>query len=140
MALVTVTVNPVPVCTGNAVCSFVLYNSDTDMAIRALADGDTVSISADCSNDPTKCNIEAVVASPEGATQSVKLNLNGGSVRTESAFPYMLGGDTGAGADINRIPEPGLALGTSTVNAIPFSENSGGTAGTAGSVTFNVVP
>ncbi len=87
MALVTVTVNPVPVCTGNAVCSFVLYNSDTNMAIRALAAGDTVSIIADCSNDSTKCNIEAVVASPEGATQSVRLNLNGGSARTESTPP-----------------------------------------------------
>ena len=110
MALVTVTVNPVPVCTGNAVCSFVLYNSDTDMPIRTLADEDTVSISADCSNNPTSCSFEAVVASPEGATQSVILDLNGGSFRTEGKPPYMLGGDFGAGANIMPIQTSGIWL------------------------------
>ena len=136
--------------TGNVITGFALYNGLTDAFIKTLVNGDTVSLSADCSGGVTGCNIEAVVPSPEGDTQSVRLNLDGGPIpggpfRNENGAPYFLGGDTAGDVFDLPIGQPyigaGLTLGSHTVHATPFSDNSGGgVQGPQASVTFTVIP
>ena len=134
---------------GNIVTGFELYNSASNAPLRVLNNGDTVNLGIDCSGSMAGCNVRAVVPSPEGDTQSVRLNLDGGPIppgpfRNENGAPYFLGGDTAGDVFDLPIGQPyigaGLTVGSHTVNATPFSDNNGGgTAGPAASVTFNVV-
>ena len=121
------------------ITAFRLYNAATDQYIKDLVPGSTVNLSAECSGSVSGCSIEAVVPSPEGATQSVRLNLDGGPIppgpyRNENGAPYFLGGDSNG--DIIELPlgapyvGNGLTVGAHTVNGIPFTANNGG--GTAG--------
>ena len=141
-----------PVLNDNRVVGFELYNASSDAFLRNLENGGSISLDADCNGSVAGCNIRVVVASEEGATQSVRINLDqgpvppsGGPSRTEKGAPYFLGGDTTG--DVFPLPigesyiGGGLTIGSHTVNATPFADNTGGgSAGTPGSVTFNVTP
>ena len=112
----------------NRIVKFVLWNADTDAPIVDLVHGGTVILTG--GNIGANLNVEAVAFDKEGATQSVFLNLNnGGFTRTESAYPYMLGGDTGG--DIFDLASSALTLGVEhTITATPYSANGlGGTSG-----------
>ena len=139
-----------PVVGGNVISGFRLFNAATNAFIKDLTPGITVSLAGECSGSVAGCNIEAAVPSPEGDTQSVRLNLDGGVIpggpfRNENGAPYFLGGDTGGNVFVLPVGVSyiggGLTQGSHTVNATPFSSNSGGgTAGPAASVTFTVIP
>ena len=157
---ITITVNAVVVCTGNTICGFELHEAGQPVGssfIRVLNDGDTVSLSAECNGSAFGCNIEAMVASPEGATDAVRLSLAGvvppNANRRERAFPYFLGGDTAGTVDVLPAGQPyigaGLtasaAPGTShTVHATPYADanaqEGGAGEGSPASVTFFVIP
>jgi len=109
----SVTVNSVQT-SGNVVIGFILYDADTDQAIGPLTDGATVVLSGG------NYNIEAIVADPEAATQSVGFSLSGATSvqRTESVDPYMLAADKNG--DILPMT---FNAGLHTLTATPYSGN-----------------
>ena len=125
----SVTVNSVPT-PGNVVIEFILYDADTDQAIGPLTDGATVVLFGG------NYNIEAIVAEPEAATQSVLLALSGPTSfqRPESAFPYMLAGD-----NMGDILPMTFNAGLYTLTATPYSgDRLTGVAGVSLTIQFTV--
>ena len=109
----------------------VLINADTSTPIRALVDGETISLSA----LPTKnLNIQAVTVPIK--TGSVKFaydaNLN---FQTENISPYAMFGDANGNYNIWT-----PTIGIHTATATPFSgSNASGQPGTPKTAKFTVV-
>jgi len=136
--------------TNNQITGFVLYNASTNLPVPGFVlNGLTnVDLSEHCNGKVDGCNVRAVATSEENGTQSIRLNLDGGSIppgsfRNENGAPYFLGGDTGG--DVFPLPigasyiGGGLTPGSHTVNATPYTgNNGGGSAGSPASVTFTV--
>jgi hypothetical protein len=115
-----------PVSTTVSVTKLVLINSDSDLPIQDLTDGDTLSLSS----LPTK-NLNVQAVTQPGTVGSVVFGLDSNaSYKTENGAPYALAGDAGGNYN-NWTP----SLGTHTVTATPYL---GGSAGGALSVTFTV--
>lgn len=109
---------------------FVLVDSDNDIPIREIAEGDTL----DLDMETTNLNVQAAFSK----VGSVVFTLNGVDVRTETAPPYALAGDVGG--DYNPLPSALLMPGTYMLMATPYSEGGGGgTAGKSVSVTFVIM-
>ena len=111
--------------------SFTLVNADTDKDIQTLTSGATINLAA----LPTK-NLN-IRYNPGSGTSSVVFTLSGAQSRrqTESGLPYALFGDRSGNYNA-CIP----ALGSYTLKATPYSENSGsGTAGSSLTINFTVV-
>jgi hypothetical protein len=119
-----------PVSTTFGVTKLVLINSDSDLPIQDLTNGDTLSLSS----LPTKnLNVQAVTQPATVGSVIFGLDSNA-SYRTENGYPYALAGDANGKYNIWT-----PSLGTHTVTATPYSGGSGsGQAGGALSVTFTV--
>lgn len=114
--------------TGQAVTSFSLINADTDQPIAgytAIANGAVI----DRAGLPTT-HLNIRVNTNPGTVGSVKIGLDGKTIRTESQAPYSLFGDTNGNYATGSI-----ANGTHILSATPYTQASGG--GTA-SATLNV--
>jgi len=115
------------------VTSFTLFDAETDTPIAGfdpLADGTTVNLAA---LPTTQLNIRANVAGAE----SVFFNLSGAETysRIENVAPYALKGDTNGNYD-----EWQPSLGTYTLTAVPYTEDSAGvTAGIGLTITFTII-
>jgi glucose/arabinose dehydrogenase len=112
---------------GPAVTSLSLINADTDTTINTLADNATINL-----NTTPHINIGA---NTSGTIGSITFTLNGTKVRTESAAPYSIGGDTGVGMYNIWNVNPGAY----TLTVTPWSgQNGTGTAGVAITRHFTV--
>jgi len=110
----------------HTVSDLVLFNSESDVFIRYLNNGDTI-------YTDENVNIRAdVTGSP---TESVRFYLNGTFFRNENEAPYFLAGD-----EPGNINEWFKIPGTYTLTAIPYTGNNGtGIAGVSKTVTFRVI-
>ena len=116
-------------CVPNEVVALTLVDASTNLDIGAMANGDTIDLSA-----LPDFSVRADVCS-EPDVESVVFNLDGGNIRTEGVAPYTVNGDNGG----NYNPWP-LNAGTYTLMATPYSgNNASGTAGVVETVTFHVV-
>jgi len=117
-----------------SVINFVLIDADTDTPItefNPLIDGVTINLAT----LPTR-NLNVRADTSPSIVGSVKFALDGNSnYRTENIAPYALEGDT------NADYKPWTpSLGSHTLTATPYSlGQTGGTQGTALTITFNVV-
>lgn len=107
------------------VSSFTVVNADTGADIATFTSSGTVSVAA-----TPRINVRANAS----AVKSVVFT-DGSSRRTENAAPYAYKGDSG-GVYFKWLP----AAGTYTINAQPFSGNSGsGTAGPTATLALTIV-
>jgi len=98
-----------------AVEAFWLMDGGTGARVTQLADYDTI----DLAFAPAQLSLDVDV---NDATDSVVYEVDGAWFRTESGFPYTLGGDSGG----NVNPVPGLrSPGWITISATPWSEDGG---------------
>ncbi len=120
---------PPPPSTGS-VDSFTLIDANTDQAVATLQDGGTMNLEALASE---QLNIRANVS---GTVESVRFALDGNAnFQTENHAPYALVGDTNGDYKAWTPTE-----GTHTLTATPYpQDNASGTAGTARTITFEVV-
>ncbi len=110
--------------------SFTLVNSQTNLDIKNLADGDTLNL---LSLPTTLLNVR--VNTGQLTAASIEFILNGTSIRTESSAPFALAGD----ANGNYNPWT-PATGTHSLLAIAYSGNNGsGTVMDSNRVNFTVV-
>ena len=125
---VTATFKDAP--SGIAVTGFTLINADTDTDIGPLTNNATLNLNT---LPTTNLNVRAETS---GTIGSVRFGYDGNAnYQTESVAPYALAGD--ASGDYNAWTP---TLGSHTLTGTPYSEASGGgTAGTALTVSFNVV-
>lgn len=120
--------NP-PACVHNEVVSFTLMHEGTDGEIGPLTNGMTINKAV-----IGKFSIRANVCNtPVG---SVKFILNNKTVKTETAPPYAINGDSPAGNYISWSPTPG----SFTLEGKPYSGANGtGSSGISETVTFTVI-
>ncbi|GIV33216.1 MAG: hypothetical protein KatS3mg031_0751 [Chitinophagales bacterium] len=119
-----------PPCVPNEVVSFTLMHAGTAGEIAPLTSGMTINkaIIGAFSIRANTCNGQNV--------GSVKFILNGSTIRTESAAPYAINGDSPAGNYIAWNPAPG----NYTLTAIPYTGSGGtGTAGISETITFTII-
>jgi glucose/arabinose dehydrogenase len=110
-----------------AVTGVTLLNADTDIAIGALANNQTINL-----NTTPHINLRAETS---GTIGSIVFTLNGAKYHTENSAPYCIGGDTGA----NAFNVWNVAPGTYKLVVTPWSAANGtGTAGAAFTVNFTV--
>ncbi|MCB2380560.1 InlB B-repeat-containing protein, partial [Hymenobacter sp. BT635] len=118
--------------TGPAVVSFTLINADTDQDIQTLANGATFALVS----LPTR-NLNIRANTSPATVGSVVFALSGAQTKnqTETAAPYTLFGDNGAGDYNAWTPAPG----NYSLTARPYSGGGGsGTPGTALTIDFRV--
>ncbi len=116
-------------CVHNEVVSFTLMHTGTAGEIGPLTNGMTINL-ASIGSFSIRAN---VCDSPVG---SVKFNLNGTNIRTETSFPYAINGDSPAGSYIAWNVNPG----SYALKATPYSgANGSGTAGIFEQVSFTVI-
>ncbi|WP_242916746.1 T9SS type A sorting domain-containing protein [Pontibacter liquoris] len=111
--------------------TFTLVNADTDKDIQKLTSGATLNLAA----LPTK-NLN-IRYTPDSNAGSIVFSLSGEQTKsvTESGAPYTLAGD-----DNGNYYDWTPALGSYTLKATAYSENSGkGTAGASSTIKFSVV-
>jgi hypothetical protein len=113
-----------------AVNSVTIYNTDTDVAIRDLGDGDTFDYAELGTTQLT------LAAKTDSSTASVKFGWDGNSsYRVESAKPFTINGDD----DGDLLDFDGLTNGTHTITLRPYSASKAtGTAGSEVKMTFTV--
>ncbi len=117
-------------CLFNAVTSLQLINAVTDQPIQTLQNGDTINLAE------FPAGQLSVRANTDQGVESVRFALDANAnFRTENSAPYVLFGD-----NAGNISGGTFATGQHTLTASPFSaDNAGGTAGTAQTVSFNVI-
>ena len=130
-----VTMIQVDWCQGTRVSRFYLVDTKTDSVLRVLNDGDTVNLG--CLGGfgveaETFAEIATEAQSEGELTHKVKFVLDGRGIRTESAFPYTLGGDN-AGDYFPFL----ISAGEHRLKAIPY--NSNGEQGVPKEIVFTVV-
>ncbi|GAB3853112.1 hypothetical protein GCM10028822_21540 [Hymenobacter terrigena] len=117
---------------GQSVSSFTLINASTGTDIQPLANGATLNLAT----LPTS-NLNVRANTSPATVGSVVFALSGAQTRsqTETATPYALFGDNGAGTYNAWTP----AVGSYTLTARPYTAAGGtGTAGTALTISFSV--
>jgi hypothetical protein len=122
-------------CQGSRVSRFWVVDTDTNMPIRVLRNGDVVNLAhlGGFSVDVETYAEIATEAQSEGdLTDKVTFKLNGETIRTEEYWPYSLGGDK----DGNYFPFP-ITVGEHRLEAIPF--NSSGEIGVSKEILFTVI-
>ncbi|MEA2709748.1 MAG: hypothetical protein QOF78_2349 [Phycisphaerales bacterium] len=113
-----------------SVTSFTLFDAETQQAVGTVNNGDTLNMAS----LPAKLNIVANLSGGIG-TASVGFVFDGQFVRVENIAPYALLADDAG--DLNGWTPK---LGVHALSATPYSQKGGvGEAGTAKTVTFNVV-
>lgn len=118
-----------PLCDGDdrKVVSFTLVNSNTDLDIRDLTDGDVIDI---CTHP---VSIRANVCN-ENNIESVRFLLNGSHYKMENINFYTIAGNNG-----NNYSPWNVSPGSYTITATPYSGNNGtGAAGESLSITVTV--
>jgi len=108
-------------CQGTRISRFWLVDTDTNLPVRVLKDGDTVSLS--CLGGfsvevETYAEIATEAQSEGDLTDKVVFKLDGMRVRTESVWPFALGGDVDG--DYKAFP---ISLGEHRLEAIPYNAN-----------------
>lgn len=114
-----------------AVTQFTLVDASNDTEIGLLEDGTILDLNQLPSN-----TLNIIAQTQPNTVGSVVFALNSNNnYQTENVAPYTLAGDTGGDYN-NWTPDPG----TYSLTATPYSEaDGGGTAGTALSITFEVI-
>ncbi|GAB2867598.1 beta strand repeat-containing protein [Hymenobacter ruber] len=118
--------------TGQSVVSYMLVNADSNTDIQVIATGATLNLAT----LPTR-NLNIRATTNPATVGSVVFALRGTQTQnqTETAAPYSLFGDNGAGKYNSWTP----AVGSYTLTATPYTAGSGnGTAGTPLSISFSV--
>ncbi len=114
-----------------AITGFVLVDSDTDMDIMMINDGDVINI-----NTLPVPNINIRANASSDSVESVLFTVNGNFYTIENFVPYAIGGDFGG--DYNATPF--FQVGTYTLMATPYCEDGAeGDAGTPLTITFELV-
>ncbi len=119
-----------PPCVANEVVSFTLMHAGTAGEIGPLTNGMTINLATigSFSIRANTCNGQNV--------GSVKFIVNGATVKTETAAPYAINGDSPAGDYVAWTP----STGSKTLTATPYTGSGGsGTAGISETVTFTVI-
>jgi hypothetical protein len=118
-------------CLFNAVTSLQLINAVTDQPIQTLQNGDTINLA-----EFPAGQLSVRANTDDQGVESVRFALDANAnFRTENSPPYVLFGDNSG-----NISGGTIAVGAHTLTATPFSaDNAGGTAGTAQTVSFNVI-
>lgn len=122
-------------CQGTRVSRFLLLDTDTNKIVRVVNDGDTIDLGCmgGFSIEAETFSEFAREAQSEGdLTARVKFTLDGKSIRTEKAFPFLLGGDV----DGDYI-DYSIAPGRHTLTATPY--NPSGAVGKNLTITFTIV-
>ncbi|MDB5268627.1 MAG: hypothetical protein JWP58_1667 [Hymenobacter sp.] len=118
--------------TGQSVVSYILVNADSNTDIQVIAAGATLNLAT----LPTR-NLNIRATTNPAPVGSVVFALRGTQTQnqTETAAPYALFGDNGAGKYNSWTP----AVGSYTLTATPYTAGNGnGTAGTPLSIGFSV--
>ncbi|MDX2305551.1 MAG: T9SS type A sorting domain-containing protein [Microscillaceae bacterium] len=118
-----------------SVDSLILVNADTDQDIMPLSEGAVINLS-----EIGTSNLSVRAVGSNNAIKSVKFNLSGAKTfsKTESMAPYTLFGDQNGGKDFFGQT---FAPGQYSLTATPYNQAAAqGTAGTALSVNFSVIP
>jgi hypothetical protein len=119
-----------PVAAPTRVVEFVLYNADTDLPIRTLQPGETLSLQQ---LGTRNLNIRAITY-PE-VVGSVIFYIDGNQKRLQESEPYTLGGDSGADYKAYSLPR-----GEHAYKAVPFADLEGqGAVGIALEIDLNVI-
>jgi glucose/arabinose dehydrogenase len=105
------------------VTGLMLIDAATDTDLGLLTNGSVIDVSGG-----KQYSIRAVTA---GTTRSVVFTLNGATIRTESAAPFTIAGDSGMPPATDYLPWTPPANGTYTLAATGYSERAA--AGTVGS-------
>lgn len=129
----TTTAPPPPTGSG-AVGSFTLINAATEKDVKTITEGEKISLSA---LGLIKVNIRANV---DATYKSVKFDLSGPKTMTftDSALPFALMGDDGAGNYYYGTWKP-PTVGTYTLTATPYTGTKRtGTAGTPSVIHFTI--
>ncbi|HEX8914749.1 MAG TPA: choice-of-anchor D domain-containing protein [Humisphaera sp.] len=114
------------------VTGLVLVDAATNLDVGPLTDGAVIDASGG-----KQYNVRAVTAT---GTKSVVFAVDGGAVRTESAAPFTIAGDSGIAPNVDYLPWTLPANGAHTLVATGFGATGGtGTAGSAVTVSFTVV-
>lgn len=122
-------------CQGTRVSRFWLVDTETNLPVRVLNEGDTVNLAhlGGFSVDVETYAEIATEAQSEGdLTDKVTFKLDGQRIRTEGYWPYALGGDNAG--DYHPFP---ITLGEHRLEAIPF--NASGDEGVFKEIFFTVV-
>jgi hypothetical protein len=118
-------------CLFNAVTSLELINAQDDQVIKTLTNGDTINLA-----EFPAGQLSVRANTDDQGVESVRFALDANAnFRTENAPPYVLFGD-----NAGNIVGGTFSVGAHNLTATPFSADSGGgSAGTAQTVSFNVV-
>lgn len=126
--LVGVTVNPAP--SGQQVISFSLINAANEQVIQTLTNGANLNLA---SLPTTSLNIRANTSPATVGRVVFALSGTQSRTQTETTAPYALFGDNNG--NYNAWIPP---AGNYTLKATPYTASSGGTAGTALTISFSV--
>lgn len=108
-------------CQGARVSRFWLVDTDTNSPVRVLNNGDTVSLSSlggFSIEVETAAEIATEAQSEGDLTTKVTFTLDGRTIRTESYWPYALGGDIAG--DYHEFP---IKLGEHRLEATPYNSS-----------------
>ena len=116
----------VKTCQGSRVSRFFLVDTVTDKIVRVVEDGDVIDL--ECEVGGFSMEAETYIL-----PKKVSFQMDGNFIRTESVFPYALGGDTSG--DYNSVE---IAKGTHDLTATPFDASTGAV-GEPKTISFTIV-